>query len=92
MKKIAAIAAILAICAYAWVSAYVVTKGKTYRKQAFELKQQADSTKFLIDSLRHENFILQTTVDRYDIAIEFLKESDYTAWEKLDWILSHQVE
>ena len=92
MKKLMAIAAILAVIGYACVSSSLIIKGRDYKKTSAELKIKLDSAKIVIDSLRSENFIQHTTIDRYDIAIEMLKEEDPRAWEKLDWILSHSVE
>ena len=45
-----------------------------------------------IDSLKHELYVTQTIVDRYEIAIEIYKEENPKAMEKLEYILYTQTE
>jgi hypothetical protein len=43
----------------------------------------------LIDSLQNELFISNTTIDRYDIALEYLREEDSIAAKKYEDKLSN---
>lgn len=51
-----------------------------------------DNSQSTIDSLRSELFVEQTRVDRYEIALEMLKEEDSVAANKFENILYTQTE
>jgi hypothetical protein len=51
-----------------------------------------DSLTNVIDSLKHELYVTQTIVDRYEIAIAIYKEENPKAMEKLEYILYTQTE
>ena len=51
-----------------------------------------DNSQSTIDSLRSELFVEQTRVDRYEIALEMLKEEDSVAAAKFEFILYTQTE
>jgi hypothetical protein len=51
-----------------------------------------DSLMNEIDSLKHELYVTQTIVDRYEIAIAIYKEENPKAMEKLEYVLSTQTE
>jgi hypothetical protein len=51
-----------------------------------------DSLTNVIDSLKHELYVTQTIVDRYEIAISIYKEDNPKAMEKLEYILYTQTE
>ena len=56
------------------------------------LKKDLQNEKPFIDSLKEELFIAQTNQTRYEIAIEYLKEEDVKAWEKLEEIMRTKTE
>ncbi len=51
-----------------------------------------DSLTNVIDSLKHELYVTQTIVDRYEIAIAIYKDENPKAMEKLEYILYTQTE
>jgi len=51
-----------------------------------------DSFTNVIDSLKHELYVTQTIVDRYEIAIAIYKDENPKAMEKLEYILYTQTE
>lgn len=51
-----------------------------------------DSLTTKIEDLKHELFISQTIIDRYEIAISIYKEENPKAMEKLEYILYTQTE
>ena len=51
-----------------------------------------DSLTAKIEDLKHELFISQTIIDRYEIAIAIYKEQNPKAMEKLEYILYTQTE
>jgi hypothetical protein len=51
-----------------------------------------DSLTNVIDSIKHELYVTQTIVDRYEIAISIYKEDNPKAMEKLEYILYTQTE
>ena len=51
-----------------------------------------DSLMNQIDSLKHELYVTQTIVDRYEIAIAIYKEENPKAMEKLEYVLNTQTE
>ena len=52
-------------------------------------KPNIDSVQHVVDSLHDENFIQHTELDRYDIAIERLKENYPQAAEQFDECLKN---
>lgn len=51
-----------------------------------------DSLTAKIEDLKHELYISQTIIDRYEIAIAIYKEENPKAMEKLEYILYTQTE
>lgn len=51
-----------------------------------------DSLTAKIEDLKHELYVTQTIVDRYEIAIAIYKEQNPKAMEKLEYILYTQTE
>lgn len=61
----------------------------------FQLSKHRALTKnnrILIDSLKEENFNLRTTLDRYEITLDFLKEEDSASAILFDSILHTKTE
>ena len=56
------------------------------------LQLDLQNQKSFIDSLKNELFIAQTNQTRYEIAIDYLKEEDEKAWERLEEILRTKTE
>lgn len=56
------------------------------------LKSDLQNLKPFIDSLKNELFIAQTNQNRYEIALDYLKEEDEKAWEKFEEILRTKTE
>lgn len=64
----------------------------TAKETLLRVTQQRDSLQKLADSLRDESFVFSTQAGRLELCLDYLKEIDPKAWEKVDWFLSHETE
>jgi hypothetical protein len=63
---------------------YIIFDQKHQIQTLTSLKPDMDSIQHVIDSLHDENFIQHTELDRYDIAIEKLRENYPQAADQFD--------
>ena len=68
---------------------YIIFDQQHQIKILTSTKPNMDSVQYIIDSLHDENFIQHTELDRYDIAIERLKENYPQAAEQFDECLKN---
>lgn len=67
-------------------------KIKSLKRQNDSLSALVDTIRIEIDSIRHENFLNYTTIGRYDVALEYLREVDKKAAEKFEYFLYNKTE
>lgn len=63
---------------------YIIFDQQHQIKILTSTKPNMDSVQYIIDSLHDENFIQHTELDRYDIAIEKLRENYPQAADQFD--------
>jgi hypothetical protein len=63
---------------------YIIFDQQHQIKTLTSTKPNMDSVQYIIDSLHDENFIQHTELDRYDIAIEKLRENYPQAADQFD--------
>ncbi len=63
-----------------------------YIKNLNEFEEYKKTTDTELDEMTTQNFILQTEIGRYEIAIERYGEKNPSGAKELEYILSHETE
>jgi len=64
----------------------------TTRNMAINQKQKAEQLQTQVDSLKSENFILQTQLGRYELTIDYLQEVNPKAALQASNYMNHETE
>jgi hypothetical protein len=64
----------------------------TTRNMAINQKQKAEQLQTQVDSLKSENFILQTQLGRYDLTLDYLQEVNPKAALQASNYMNHETE
>jgi hypothetical protein len=64
----------------------------TTRNMAINQKQKAEQLQAQIDSLKSENFILQTQLGRYELTLDYLQEVNPKAALQASNYMNHETE
>lgn len=64
----------------------------TTRNMAINQKQKAEQLQAQVDSLKSENFILQTQLGRYELTLDYLQEVNPKAALQASNYMNHETE
>jgi hypothetical protein len=64
----------------------------TTRNMAINQKQKAEQLQTQVDSLKSENFILQTQLGRYELTLDYLQEVNPKAALQASNYMNHETE
>ena len=64
----------------------------TTRNMAINQKQKAEQFQAQVDSLKSENFILQTQLGRYELTLDYLQEVNPKAALQASNYMNHETE
>lgn len=92
MKKLALIVAIASLSMIAYLYYQQNKECARLQSEISRMKNDSQNVRTQFDSLKNELFIAQTNQTRYEIAIDYLKEEDVKAWERLERILRTKTE